>query len=163
MKTKFNIIDAIIIVVILAVVIAGVFIFLNLKNNDNNASVPSNSAEIKFVIEVNNLSETAANSFKDAVGKDVSFGETASGSGIITNVEIVPYKKWIKNTDEGTFFVSEIPNKYTANVTIKTNVEKTDASFTSGSEVISVGKKMPFNSFGIAAEECFIIDLFEVE
>ena len=163
MKKKFNIVDVIIIVVVVAVIVAGCFIYFNFKNSNNNASVRGSTAKIEFVIEVNNVTETVANSFKAAEGSAVSFGDTTSGSGTISFVEIVPFKKWVKNTEDGEYVVSEVPNKYTVNITIQSDVEKTDTSYTSGSEVICVGKSMSFNSFGIAAEGNYIIDLTEIK
>lgn len=163
MKTKFNIVDVIIIVIILAVIATGCFAYFKFANKDNNASVQANTAKIEFVIEVNNLTETAANSFKAAEGSPVSFGETTSGYGTLTYVDVIPYRKWVKNTEDGEVVVSEVPNRYTAKVTIQSDVEKSDTAFTCGSEVITVGKAMPFNSMGVAAEECYIVSLSEVK
>lgn len=163
MKKKFNIVDVIIIVVVLAVIVAGIFLYFKMKNNNDNATVQANTAKIEFVIEVNNVTETVANSFKAAEGSAVSFGDTASGAGTITYVEVVPYKKWVENTVDGEYVVSEVPNKYTVNVTIQSDVDKTDTSYTSGNEVICVGKSMSFNSFGVADEGSYIVDLTEIK
>lgn len=161
MKSKFNIVDFIIIIVLLAAIVAGCFMFFKYKNNKTSGQ--SSFAKVEFVIEVNNLDETTVNSFKDAEGKSVIFGETSSGSGTITYVEIVPYKRWVQNSVDGVYMVKEVPGKYTANVTIQSDVEKTSESFTSGEEIICVGKPMSFNSFGVAAEGCYIVDLSEIE
>lgn len=158
MKTKFNIIDAVILIVVIAVIAVGCFIYLNMT--DDTVAV-TNTAKIEFKIEVIDLTEDAANSFN--AGDSVTLGETTSGSGVITAVQVTPYKKWVENTEDGEVVISEVPGRYTATVTIASEVSKTDTAYTSGSEEISVGKKMPFNAKGAASEESYIVDLYEVK
>lgn len=159
MKTKFNIIDFIILIVIVAIIAVGCLVYFNMTND--KTTVESNTANIEFVVEVRNVSEYVANSF--VVGDSVTFGESTSGSGVISSVEVVPYTKWVKNAEDGEVVISEVPGRYTANVTISTVVDKSNISYTSGSEVVAVGKKMPFNAKGAAFEEGYIINLIEVE
>ena len=161
MKTKFNIIDAIIaLIIVIAIVICG-FVFFKFANKDSVAV--DNTTKINFIVEINNLTEESANNFKTAVGKTATFGPTASGRGIVSNVEIVPFKRWTKNINDGKIIITEVPNRYTANVTIESYVVKTDISYTSGSEVVAVGKEMPFNAKGAASENGYIINLYEVK
>ena len=159
MKTKFNIIDVLILIVFVMIIAVGCFVYFNMTNDD--AVVETNTTKIEFVVEVRDLSEDAANSFK--VGDSVTLGETTSGTGVISSVEVVPFTKWVENVEDGEIVISEVPNRYTANVTISSEVSKSDIAYTSGSEEIAVGRKMPFNAKGAASEECYIINLYEVK
>ena len=159
MKPKFNIIDAVILVVAVLIIAVGCFVYFNMTKDD--AVVNTDTTKILFIVEVKDLSEDAANSFK--VGDSVTLGETTSGTGVISNVEIVPFKKWVNNTEDGEVVISEVPGRYTANVTITSDVSKSNIAYTSGSEEIAVGSKMPFNAKGAASENGYIVDLYELE
>lgn len=157
---KFNIIDLLIILLAIAVICAGVFAYMYFfKSSDD--SVSTNTTNIQFTIEVNGITEDAANCF--SVGDTVTLGESASGSGVIVDTEILPYKMVTTNAEDGTYQWTEVPNEYTARVTVQSDVVKTDTSYTTGSEVIAVGKQMPFNARGAASEKCYIVDLTEVK
>jgi len=156
-KTKFNVIDIVIIVLVVAIIGVGAYIFVN---KFTNASVEeANTVNVDFTIEVNGLTKEAAESFNK--GDDVTFGETTSGSGKIIDVVVKPYEKISKNTVDGTYVLAEVPEEYTALVTISSNVNKTETEYKSGDEIIAIGKEMPFNAVGAAAEECYIVDLKE--
>ena len=157
---KFNIIDLLILLLIVAVICAGVFAYMYFfKSSDN--STDTNTTNIQFTIEVSGITEDAANSFK--TGDSVTLGESASGSGVIALTEVLPFKMVTTNTEDGIYQWTEMPGEYTARVTIRSNVIKTDTAYTTGSEVIAVGKEMPFNARGAASEKCYIVDLIEVK
>lgn len=156
---KFNIIDIIIIILIAAILCAGVYVYYVKINGQESAD--ADTVNLHFTVEVNGLTEEAANSFN--VGDYVTLGESASGSGVIESVEVEKYKILSRNTENGTFLWSEVPDEYTAKVTIVSGVNKSDTAYTTGSENISVGKEMPFNARGAASEKCYIVDLYETE
>ena len=162
MKTKFNIVDVVIIFIVIAAIAVGCYLYF--KPTETKSDVVENTTKIRFVVEVKNLNETTANSFKKAVGTEVTFGETTTGKGVVYDVEVDDYEKWVTNLEEGTISIQKIPGKYTVRVTIESDVIKSDTAYTSDKETISVGREMPFNAFGAGAEEgCYIIDLFEVK
>lgn len=156
-KRKLNIIDVIIIVLIIAVVCIGGYIYVS----STPETIAADTETFEFTVMITDLPQEPANSFK--AGDNVTFGESTSGSGVIENVEVVPYKKLSENKDDGTYIWSEVPDKYTAYVTIKTDVKRTDYDFTSGSESIAIGKKMPINAVGAASENGFVVNLKEAE
>lgn len=155
---KFNVIDVLILVLAVLVVLAGVYVYYDRTHSDVSSQ---NSANVSFTIEINGLSYDAANSFK--VGDAVTLGETTSGSGKITNVEVVDYEKVSVDSKDGKYILTKIPDEYTARVTILSEVVKSDESYKSGSEIIAVGREMPFNGKGAAASDCYIVDLAEVK
>ncbi|MBR0276984.1 MAG: DUF4330 family protein [Clostridia bacterium] len=158
-KTKFNVIDVIIVFLIIAIIAAGVYFYIAKFKNSKDSN--SNTVNIEFTIEVNGLTQDAAYSFTE--GDEVSFGESASGSGKIKKVEVDTYKKIAKDTEKGEFLFSEVPGEYTVKVTISSDVNKTDTYYKSGEEFIAIGREMPFNAKGSAAENCYIVDLKEVK
>lgn len=156
---KLNIIDVTIILVVLAIICVGVYVYFTKFSKSDVTS--TNTADIRFTIEVNGISEEAANSFN--IGDNVTLGETTSGRGVIENVEVLNNRIVAKNTKDGTITWADVPDEYTARVTIASTVTKSDTAYTSGSETIAVGREMPFNAKGAAAEECYIVDLIEVK
>lgn len=162
MKTKFNIVDVSIIFIVIATISVGCFFYF--RPSDKKSEDVSNTTKVRFTIEVKDLTETAANSFKNAIGSIVSFGETATGSGTVYDVEVEDYVKWIDNREEGTVSIQKIPDRYTVNITVESDVVKSDVAYTSGKEEVSVGKELPFNAFGAGVEkDCYVIDLYEVK
>ena len=156
---KFNIIDLLIILLVVAVICAGVFAYMYFfKSSDN---VNTNMAKIQYTIEVNGITEDAANSFN--TGDSVTLGASASGSGVIVKTEVEEYKMITTNAEDGAYQWMVVPGEYTALVTVESTVAKTDTAYTTGSEVIAVGKHMPFNARGAACEKCYIVDLTEVK
>lgn len=156
---KFNIIDLIIVLLVVSVICAGGFAYMYFfKSSDN---VDANTAKIQYTIEVNGITEEAANSFR--AGDSVTLGVSASGSGVIVKTEVKNYEKITTDTDTGRHILTEVPEEFTASVTIESTVSKSDTAYTTGSEVIAVGKEMPFNARGAASEKCYIIDLTEVK
>lgn len=156
---KFNIIDLLIVLLVIAVICAGVFAYMYFFKASEDVS--TNTANIQFTIEVSGITEDAANSFK--VGDTVTLGASASGSGVIKKTEVQKYRMVTSDEENGTYLWSEVPGEYVALVTIESNVVKTDTAYTTGSEVVAVGKEMPFNARGAASEKCYIVDLTEVK
>lgn len=163
MKKKFNIIDGIILVIILAVIATGCVLYFKLTGSEQPSESQVNTVKLSFTVEVNNLSEDAADFLSSAEGQAVNFGKTSTGSGVISKVEIIPYKKITDDLVNGEKHITEVPGKYSARVIIISDVVKSDISYSSGDEVIAVGQLMPFNSNGVASEDSFIIDLAEVK
>lgn len=157
-KTKFNVIDVLILILVVFVVLAGLYVYYDRTHGDEKIQ---NTQNVSFTIEVNGLSYDAANSFK--VGDTVTLGETTSGSGKITNVDIVDYERVSVDSEDGKYILANVPNEYTARVTILFEAEKTSDSYMSGSEIIAVGREMPFNGKGVAASDCYIVDLEEIK
>lgn len=156
-KRKLNVVDWIIILLVVAALcVAGYFYVAG-----RPAEAVADTVKIDFTVMVTNLPQETAESFK--IGDYVSFGESTSGSGVISNVEITPYTKLTENKKDGKFVWSGVPEKYTAYVTISSEVTKTEYDYTSGSEVVAVGKKMPFNSVGAASESSYVVNLTEAE
>ena len=162
MKTKFNIVDMVIVFIVIAAIAVGCYFYFRPTETKNG--VVENTTKVRFVIEVKDLNETVVNSFKAAKGTTVSFGETTTGSGTIFDVEVFEYEKWVENREEGLVSIQKVPGKYMVKVIIESDVVKSDTAYTSGKEKISVGKELPFNAFGVGKEKgCYIVDLYEVK
>lgn len=161
MRTKFNIVDVVIIFVVIAAIAVGCYFYF--RPTETKTAVVENTTKVRFVIEVKDLTETAANSFKAAKGTEVSFGETSTGSGTVYDVEILEYEKWVENLEEGSVSIQKVPGRYMVRVIVESDAVKSDIAYTSGKEKISVGRELPFNALGVGKEkECYIIDLYEV-
>jgi len=160
MKLKMNVLDFIIIFIVIAVLFVGGFLFTKINKTTVNKGVP---ATVEFTVEVKNLSEIAAETFKNSVGSEVVYGTKNSDTGVITKVEIEPCKRVAKDLINGTAFWDVIPNEYQAMVTIKTDIYENEKFFVGETEELRVGVKMPFSGGGIASPEGIILNLEKLE
>ncbi len=164
MSRKFNIIDIIIIlIIVIGLVVAGIF-FVKYLNNDksvNTTQSEQNKTKLNFTIEILNVSENNAKMYKK--GQEVKFDAYGKCKGRIEDVVIEPYKIVTKNTEVGEVLVTEIPDRYTAILIIKTDVVKDKMKYSCNGERISIGKSLPIKIKGAAAANCYITDLYEVK
>lgn len=156
MKLKMNILDFIIIFIVIAVLCVSGFLFTKINKTTVSKGVP---VTLEFTVEVKNLSQEAAQSFKNAVGNQVVYGTKNSDTGVITNVEIEPCKRVGKDLINGTAFWDIIPNEYQAMVTIKTDIYENEKFFVGEAEEVRVGIKMPFSGGGIASPDGVILNV----
>ena len=166
MKRKFNIIDVIIIlVVIVAIAVASGFLYFKTRTAEDEAAetahTKDNEIKLAFVIEINNISETMSTAYE--VGRKVMFDSYGNCEGVIRDIEIVPYRMWTWNTEDGEVLINDVPDKYTARITIETDVIKEENKYNCSGERISIGKSVPFKTKGAAVEKCYIVDLYEVK
>ena len=153
-KHRFNTLDVLVILVLIAAVAIGGYIFL--KNN-NSVMFEGTVKAIEFDVEVTDLTLDVAESY--TVGSPVVYGKTNSDSGVITNVVVEPHLRMMKNTLDGTFALEQYGNKHMATVTIKADIYDTETAYIASKEQVMIGMDMPFRGKGFASPQSYIVNM----
>ena len=127
-KTKFNFMDCLIILVVVAVIAGGVYILGNLKGG--SAGEGSQAATIRYTIELAKEEEEVLNRFVAAAENQDScyVGEKERAKAIIREVTYTEAKLQTTNKKTGEVFWADIPDKYCINVTLESEGTETDSS-----------------------------------
>lgn len=144
---KFNWVDALIIVLIIAVG-CGAYWFLNSRKVQQQAA--SSNVTIHLTVEMSDITEEVAKSYKE--GEAVTVGTTNVDTGVVTHVEYEPLKKDIENYEEGIFQTVEVEGLYTANITMELSGTETDTLISSANEEYRIGEPLVFHGKGFAGE-----------
>ncbi len=135
-KIRFNAIDALIILVIVAAVylVLNIFVF----SDGVSGSDKKDYKNITYIIELNNLLEQFTDAIKE--GDVVTESVKSRDIGTVTGVQVSDYKKLNFDYEENRLIVAPVPDKYTLTLTITAKVEETDDAFkTESGEIIRVG------------------------
>lgn len=133
MKAKFNVIDAIIILLILAVGAAG-FMFLG---NRSEVTSTDKSVKIFYDVDITECEEYMTDRF--AVGEKVSVGEKEKVPATIVKSEVRPATQSAFDGVGGKFIEAEIPGKYDIIVTLMSEGTDSAGSVSSNGTAIRVG------------------------
>lgn len=146
---KFNWVDAVIILLVVAIAAGGYWFLAGRKAQTiaNTANV-----DIYVTVEIEELSLTAAEGSKSAVGKEVILGATSVDRGVVHSVEYEKEKEDIENVEEGTFVTAEYEDLYTAYLTFKVPGTETETSISSPNEEYHIGEKLIYHGKGFAGE-----------
>ena len=130
-KAKFTAIDAIIILVILAVIVVGAIKIL--------PSFTSGSEKEKDF----------ANAI--TIGDDVTISLTEKDGGVVKNVESKPAVTMVYNSIDGTYSNEVIEGKYDVYVTIEADTDVSDLAIKAGGTAVKVGAEIPVRGKGYAS------------
>ncbi len=144
---RFNWVDAVIIILIIAVG-CGAYWFLNSRKVQKEAS--SSNVKIYVTVEMSDITEEVAKAYKE--GEAVTLGTTNVDTGVVTNVEYAPLQKDIENYEEGTFQTVDIEGLYTADITIAVDGTETETLISSANEEYRIGEPLVFHGKGFAGE-----------
>ena len=141
-KPKFNIIDLLIIVVIAAVIAAGVYIL----GSKTETQTKTKTAEVIFTIEEKEVDPVRMEYYKEnaKVGDTVTVGIKEKVTGTLEKVEIVPTKKMFTDSITGQKSWKDELSRYDLTFTIKAEITETDTDFLIGTAKIKVGKSQNF-------------------
>ena len=139
-KAKFTAIDAIIILVILAVIVVGAIKILPSFTNG------SEKEKVDFTVMVQNKDEDFANAI--TIGDDVTISLTEKDGGVVKNVESKPAVTMVYNSIDGTYSNEVIEGKYDVYVTIEAD---TDLAIKAGGTAVKVGAEIPVRGKGYAS------------
>lgn len=130
---KLSAADCIIILVIVAALVAAAVKFLDL----DSSIIISADEEITYTVKISGVRLYSAN----AVSVGDKFYEPAGGIfvGEVAEVHTEPYTEIVKRQD-GTYFVSEVPERHIVYITFKCSGKISDAGFfLGGSKQLSAG------------------------
>ena len=141
-KAKFTAIDAIIILVILAVIVVGAIKILPFTSG-------SEKEKVDFTVMVQNKDEDFANAI--TIGDDVTISLTEKDGGVVKNVESKPAETMVYNSIDGTYSNEVIEGKYDVYVTIEADTDVSDLAIKAGGTAVKVGAEIPVRGKGYAS------------
>ena len=146
-KIKFNVIDALIIAgVILVLAVFGYYALGGWEMSDSGKEKIMN-----YTVEIQGVPEEYLN--KVNIGDDVFDVRKGSAIGKVAAVgEARPYKTVAENINEGAFVMSEVPGKYTFDVTIRTPYKESAAGYTVNDMDLKVGRSVTIKTAGLATD-----------
>lgn len=135
-KKKFNFVDVLIVLVVLAVVFAGVKV-LSGKEGKMTTAV----RDVSFTVEVAKSDKSFADAIK--IGDDIYDSKKGGYYGKVTGVEVKPATGIGANTAEGKYVISEFEGKYDVYITVSgTPTSVTDGNIMFASQKVKVGEEM---------------------
>ncbi len=117
LKKKFNIIDFLLIVLIIAALIS-----VLLRNDvTSTLNVGQKMTDVEFTFIVENIRDISCDKF--AEGKEFLLQSNDKSIGTLTSYEVLPYEQFME-LSSGEIVKSQVPNRYTLKGTVKTQVYK---------------------------------------
>ena len=142
-KSKFTVIDAVIIVVVLAVVIIGGKMLLP------RILTPSDTRTVSCTVLLSDKEYALSEAMQ--VGDRVTMSLTEKDGGVITGIDVTPTKKTVFDSIGGTYVAQEVPDKCDIYVTLDVEAQVSDTAVKSGSVVLQVGSETPIRGKGYAS------------
>ncbi len=148
---KFNWIDAVIILLVIAIGVGGYWF---LKVRPAQQSTNTQNVKIYVTVEMRNVQMDVVNAYKEAEkeGRAVTLGTTNVDTGVVTKVEYRPYTEDIEDFQTGEFKVVEFEGEYIADITIAVPGTETETCISSPNEAYRIGEEMIFHGKGIAGD-----------
>lgn len=146
-KVKFNGIDVLIIVLIIAVACAGFYI---LYGRNQAGVVSAQDTKVTVVVELTGREQNLADEIK--VGDTVMIGEKDKMPAVVENVEIVPAKMTGYDTINGAVKNSLIPGQVDIRITMSGDGSETEKSVEISGVSIRVGEETVVASKGWAGK-----------
>lgn len=131
-KLKFNFVDAIIIILVLAVFVLGVS-FVK-KGVSSTVKLP----EVSFTMEVKEAPEGYKDNF--AVGDKIRDAVKGDKFGVVTEIKAVPASNVSENSENGTYVVSEYEGREDVYITIKGTPAAIEPDVMMAQQKVKIGK-----------------------
>lgn len=147
-KPKFNVIDALIILLVLAVACAGVYVIMNRRGNA--ADTVSANKTILYSVEFTACEESLAEAFNAAIGTNVWVSEKERALAELTDVKVSPARKMITNAETGEAVWAEVPELCDITVYLKSQGTETTNEVLADNSPIRVGDEVSVKGKGMA-------------
>ena len=151
-KVKFTIIDAMIIIALIAVIVVGVNIITG-KNNTEGIK-----KEVTFTVLAGGSDEGVSQVVRIGEEVGISFSEEAYAT--VVDVEETPFKEAQFISGKGYYLTHEVVGKSDVKITLKCEADITDTKITNGNVPIRVGEYTPICGKGYTIIG-YIIDVEE--
>ncbi len=147
-KPKFNIIDFLIIVLIIAVGFLGFYILGNKSGTVTN----TNTAKVLVTIEEADIDEETVNFYLESakVGTSLNMGIREKVAGTLKEVKAVPKTKSYTNPVTGQKEIADEIGRYNMLFTIEAELTENDKDFLIGTDKIKIGKELNFVGKGFS-------------
>lgn len=157
-KPKFNFIDGLIILLIVAVLSLGAYLLIGNSSPESTENVQTVTAEYR--VEFTQAEPEVYESFLKALenGENVWIGEKERFEGKIVDVTYAPATKVITNYQTGEAVLAEYPDLYDITVLLQSDAVETSDSITAAGTAIRVGSEVAVKGKGFAGYG-FVVDL----
>ncbi len=141
-KAKFTVIDAVIILIVLAAVGFGAMKLVS-------ALTDSTNGKAEFLVELTMKEQELADAMK--VGDKVTMSLTEKDGGVIKNIETKPAEQMVFDSIKGEYRNETVEGKIDIYVTVEADVEISDIAVKMGDTSIQVGTNIPVRGKGYAS------------
>jgi hypothetical protein len=151
-KVKFTVIDALIILVVIAVIAVGAVKFAPSLFNKSEKS------KVQFTVMITGKDHEFAEAMQ--VGDRVTLSLTEKDGGEIADIETKVAEMMVFDSIDGSYKIQQLEGKEDIYLTVEADVKETDLSIKTGDTDIRVGEQIPVRGKGYATSG-FIIDVTE--
>lgn len=151
-KVKFTVIDALIILAVLAVIAVGTLKFAP----SLFTKAEKGRAEFTVLISEKDMSFAEAMS----VGDKVTLSLTEKDGGVIKSIDVKTAETLAFNSIDGSYSIEEIEDKRDIYVTVEADVKTSELAVMTGGTELRVGEQIPVRGKGYATNG-FIIEVNE--
>ena len=157
-KLKFNLMDALLLLIIAAVAVALLYIFVWSEQHSVDSLAGKETVRITFVVELTGLQEDYAD--KIEVGDTPSDSYKKVPLGVITAMESRPYIYTGTNLHDGTKVLSTVEDQVSLYLTIETDAVPSGYGYTVSGSDMYVGRLL-YLSFQdiVCAGYCIAMDI----
>ncbi len=148
-KPKFNFLDAVIALLVVVMVVAGVYF---IKGRNATSTVTEKNAVAEIQIQFTNVDESIYEKFAAASdkGESVWVGIKERFEGKVSVVECGPAKKLSKDIYTGKAVMAENPTASDVTVTVAADVVETESAIVASGTEIRVGEETAVRGKGVA-------------
>lgn len=143
MKVKFNVIDALIVLLILAVAAVGIYMLAD-RGYKDAAGQTGKAVYVDMMLELSARDEAFTQIPK--VGDAVSVGEKEKMEAVVTRVESVPAQSFGYDILKGGAAMNEVPGKFDVRIYMRAEGTESNKSVEVNKTAIHVGEQ--FAAFG---------------
>ncbi len=149
-KPRFNLVDAVIILVICVVIAAGVLFAGKLSGAKIASPSQTNNATAEYTIQIKNCEEELCVQFENALKNDsiVLVTDEDSWNAKLVNIERNNATKITTNYKTGESVLAEYPDTFDLSVTLKSDVYETDTKISVGETPLQVGNLLKIKGKG---------------
>ncbi|MBR4295512.1 MAG: DUF4330 domain-containing protein [Clostridia bacterium] len=148
-KKAFNVSDLFFIVVIVAVIAVGIFLYKNMGIGSSDSS-GSNTVTIEYTLEFKELNGAVIGHVK--AGDNAQDPDNKQSIGTIVSVQTVPYEEIVYNAEDGNVYMQANPDSWNLLITIRAQAEHTDRGYYVNGTRFLVGKSNYLWSRGFAGK-----------
>lgn len=149
-KPRFNIVDAVIILMVCIVIVAGVLFVGKLSGAKIVSPSQTNNATAEYTIQIQNCEEELCVQFENALSNDniVLVTDEDSWNASLINIERKNATKITTNYKTGKSVLAEYPDTFDLSVTLKSDVLETDTEISAGGTPLLVGSLLKIKGKG---------------
>ncbi len=141
---KFNFLDVIILVVVVAAAIVGI----GMLRDASGAAQAGQSAKVVYTVEDADAPLELVQAVQ--VGDRVNIGVNGVDSSVVTDVQYRPAEKVVFDSLAGNYVKTELPDKYELQVTCQAEAAVSDMSISAGNTPVRVGAEFSVKGRGYA-------------